>query len=100
MARVSTDQPLVPSVLDRLIDLDPQAATESPKSRSVVLRELKVSIGRDLENLLNTRWRPVSYPPELEQLDVSLVNYGIPDFASANMSRPSEREKMRQWMQE
>ena len=77
---VSKNQPLVPSVLDRLLDDDPQLSTEPAKNSSQVLRELKQAVRRDLENLLNTRWRCESWPPDLAQLDVSLVNYGIPDF--------------------
>lgn len=95
MARIREDQQLVPSILDRLIDLEPDKQQELPKSRNQVLRELKTSVCRDLENLLNTRWRCVSWPPDLEDLDVSLVNYGIPDFTGASMSQASERNDLR-----
>jgi type VI secretion system protein ImpF len=95
MARVREDQPLVPSVLDRLIDDEPDRQSEAPQSRAQVLRDLKKNVGRDLENLLNTRWRCVNWPPDLDQLELSLVNYGIPDFTGANMSQLSERERLR-----
>jgi type VI secretion system protein ImpF len=48
-----------------------------------------------LENLLNTRWRPVPWPPELTELEQSLVNYGIPDFSGVNLSTPQDREDFR-----
>lgn len=96
MSRVREDQPLVPSVLDRLIDDDVTTQRELPKSRHQVLRELKQSVRRDLENLLNTRWRCVAWPPNLEELEVSLVNYGIPDFTGANMATAENREQLRQ----
>jgi type VI secretion system protein ImpF len=95
MAKIREDQPLVPSVLDRLLDDEPGKRAEAPKSRNQILRELKQSVRRDLENLLNTRWRCVSWPPNLEELERSLVNYGIPDFTGANMAAPSERERLR-----
>ena len=57
MAKISEQQPLVPSVLDRLMDCEPDNPREAPKSRHQILRELKQSVRRDLENLLNTRWR-------------------------------------------
>ena len=95
MARIREDQPLIASVLDRLIDREPENTKELPKSRNQVLREMKASVCRDLENLLNTRWRCVSWPPDLDELDVSLVNYGIPDFTGANMSQASERDDLR-----
>lgn len=95
MARIRDDQPLVPSVLDRLLDDEPEKQREGPKSRTQLLRELKLSVRRDLEALLNTRWRCASWPPNLDELELSLVNYGIPDFAGVNMGAASEREELR-----
>ncbi|HAA72241.1 MAG TPA: type VI secretion system baseplate subunit TssE [Planctomycetaceae bacterium] len=94
MARVRADQPLTPSILDRLIDEEPGNPRDPPKSRHQVLRELKQSVRRDLENLLNTRWRCVAWPPNLDQLDVSVVNYGIPDFSGASMSAANDRSQL------
>lgn len=96
MARVREDQPLIPSVLDRLIDFEPQNSREVPKSRNSILRELKQCVRRDLENLLNTRWRCMIWPPNLDELPASLVNYGIPDFTGVNMGGLAERERLRQ----
>jgi type VI secretion system protein ImpF len=100
MARIAQDQELIPSVLDRLIDYEPERKSEPVKSRSQVLREMKLSVRRDLENLLNTRWRCVAWPPDLKQLDLSLVNYGIPDFTGANMGAASDREGLRRVVEE
>ena len=95
MAKVREDQPLVPSVLDRLLDDQPGNRSEAPKSRHQVLRELKLSVQRDLQNLLNTRWRSDPWPADLDELDLSLVSYGIPDFSGIQMGAPSERERLR-----
>lgn len=95
MAKIRSDQPLIPSVLDRLLDDEPGVSRETAKSRTQVLRELKQSVRRDLENLLNTRWRCVSWPPDLNELGVSMVNYGIPDFTGAQLSRARDREEFR-----
>lgn len=95
MARVREDQSLLPSILDRLLDDHPESQQELPKSRAQVLRELKLSVGRDLENLLNTRWRCRTWPTDLEELNTSLVNYGIPDFTGSNLGQGSEREDLR-----
>ena len=89
MARIRPDQPLVPSVLDRLLDFEPEVNREAPRSRNQVLRELKQSVRRDLENLLNTKTRCVPCPPHLEELKQSLLNYGIPDFTSASLVAPN-----------
>jgi type VI secretion system protein ImpF len=96
MPRVSADQPLVPSVLDRLLDDDPTVTRETVKSRTQVLRELRQSLRRDLENLLNTRWRCASCPEDLEELEHSLVNYGIPDITGADLGSAQSREEFTQ----
>jgi type VI secretion system protein ImpF len=95
MGRVREDQPLVPSVFDRLLDDEPTNSREVAASRRQVLRELKQSVGRDLEQLLNTRQRCGELPKPLTELETSLVNYGIPDFTGVNMSVPSERDRLR-----
>lgn len=95
MARVDAEQPLSPSVLDRLLDDEPENTREPPRSRYQLLRDLKQSVRRDLENLLNTRWRCTKWPPDLEQLEESLANYGIPDFSGTNFGSAESREQLR-----
>ncbi len=95
MDKIEADQPLLPSVLDRLIDYEPTATRESPKSRGQLLREVKQCIRRDLENLLNTRRRCKSWPENLTELEVSLVNYGVPDLTSAGLGSAEGREEFR-----
>lgn len=92
MPRAQADQPLVPSVLDRLLDDDPATSRDPPQSASQVLRELKRSVRRDLENLLNTRRRCMSWPSHLTELERSLVNYGLPDIAGMDLAAVRERE--------
>lgn len=74
-----------PSILDRLIDHEPHINVEAIATRSHYLRELRTSVKRDIENLLNTRYRMVSPPNHLTQLDKSLLNYGLPDLSTVNM---------------
>ncbi len=93
MAKARSDQPLVPSVLDRLLDEDPGTSRDAPRTRFQVLRELKQSVRRDIENLLNTRCRAVPFPGNLTDLEVSVVNYGLPDFIGANMGAAEMREQ-------
>lgn len=94
MARVRAEQPLVPSVLDRLIDFDPELNREPAPSRHQILRDLKAAVRRDIESLLNTRQRCLSWPEHLKELKQSLVNYGIPDLTGASMSSSREREDL------
>jgi type VI secretion system protein ImpF len=93
MAKIRPDQPLVPSVLDRLIDERPDESRETPKSRNQVMREVKLSLQRDLENLLNTRRRATGWPADLIELELSLANYGIPDIAGADLGSAENREQ-------
>ncbi|MEI8372978.1 MAG: type VI secretion system baseplate subunit TssE [Planctomycetota bacterium] len=72
--------PLMPSILDRLLGQEAPKNEEIERNPTQLLRNLKASLLRDLENLLNTRCRCGSFPPEFSELQTSLVNYGIPDF--------------------
>lgn len=87
MVRPLEDEPLLASVRDRLAGLESTGRFAGRQN----LDEFLASVHRDLQELLNTRWRVNSWPPELEELESSLVNYGIPDFTGANMSSPNER---------
>jgi type VI secretion system protein ImpF len=100
VAKVEAHDPLLPSLLDRLIDDDPGSRHEQPKSLVQQLRHLKQSVRRDLEHLLNTRWRAIGWGPELSELDTSIVNYGIPDFTGANLGSVGSREEFVQVIQE
>jgi type VI secretion system protein ImpF len=100
VAKVEANDPLLPSLLDRLIDEDPGAFKEQPRSLAQQLRQLKQSVRRDLENLLNTRWRAIGWPSELRELDTSIVNYGIPDFTGANLGSAGSRDDFVRIIQE
>jgi type VI secretion system protein ImpF len=95
MARVDLDQPLQASVLDRLVDANPELEREPTKSRGQHLKELREQVKRDLEWLLNTRRRCLSWPAGLAELEESLVNYGIPDFTAAGMASLDQHEAFR-----
>jgi len=82
MADLGRKTTLVPSMLDRLMDDEPQVSREAAKDDVKVLREMKDAVRRDLQNLLNTRARCLSWPPALDELPSSLVNYGLPDFTN------------------
>ena len=82
---------ITPSILDRLIDYDPRSSQESPKSRSTSLAELKQSVRRDLEWLLNTRHSVIDIPDTLEEVNRSLAVYGLPDLVGLDISNPDEQ---------
>lgn len=84
---------ITPSILDRLIDYEPKVSTETSKSRSRGLQELKQSVRRDLEWLLNTRHTADKIPENLEEVYKSVATYGIPDFTGSS-SKSAEDRKM------
>ncbi len=95
MARsIGLHQPLVASVLDRLLDDDPGKASEAEKSRSQTIRDVRQALRRDLEFLLNTRRRVVSVPRELTETNRSLANYGLPDLTNANTQADGTRAEL------
>ncbi|MBL8793334.1 MAG: type VI secretion system baseplate subunit TssE [Planctomycetia bacterium] len=87
------NRPFLPSVLDRLLDDAPEVSKETPLSRNQVLRELKESVRRDLETLLNTRIRNLPIHTGGKELKHSLVNYGLPDVSGTSLGSPKEREE-------
>lgn len=83
---IGKKQELRPSILDRLMDDEPHLQFEQDKSRNQHLRELRNSVRRDLENLLNTRFRMQSPPEDFHQVELSILNYGLPDLATVNIA--------------
>lgn len=92
MANISANERLVLSVLDRLLDDNPESSRETPVSRHQRLAELKTAVRRDLENLLNTRVRAVALPESYKELQQSLVNYGIPDITGASLGTQQQQQ--------
>jgi len=84
--RIGKKQELRPSILDRLMDDEPHIQIEQDKNRTQYLRELRNSVKRDLENLLNTRYRMQSPPEDLKEIELSILNYGLPDLATVNIA--------------
>lgn len=93
MARPQASQPQVPSIFDRLIDQPGEG--ERDATRSQLLSELRESVRRDLENLLNTRLPCNEFSENLDELEYSVINYGIPDFSGINLVSDREKELFR-----
>jgi type VI secretion system protein ImpF len=83
------------SLLDRLIDNEPEQHVAKPMSAAQTLAALRRSVLRDLEALMNTRRRWRSWAPKLTQLSVSSVGYGVPDFTAGVVHDPIQRERLR-----
>jgi type VI secretion system protein ImpF len=87
---------IIPSLFDRLIDENPSASSEPAPDRYYGVDELKASVARDLENLLNTRREALGgLPPGFAETGKSLKVYGLPDFTSINPLNSGDAERMR-----
>lgn len=94
MARTDHEIRITPSILDRLLDYEPQMSSEPPRSHAQSLAELKRSVKRDLEWLLNTRHNGVYIAETLEELNESLAVYGLPDLTSLSVRNPNEQNRL------
>lgn len=96
MARIDSDVNIVPSILDRLLDDEPEISTEPATSRVKGFRSLERSVARDLEALLNSRQETVKeLPSEFKEVNRSLLTYGLPDFTSFSLLTQDDRLRIR-----
>jgi type VI secretion system protein ImpF len=84
------------SLLDRLIDQDPDNPREPVQYRQITYNQAKNAVGRDLENLLNTKCFTHVVPDSCRELGRSLYIYGLSDFTAKNPASPSVRTELRQ----
>jgi type VI secretion system protein ImpF len=94
MPRPDPDLAVTASILDRLIDLNPDSTADPPANRSQSVRQLKASLRRDLEWLLNSRRNPDEVPETYEELFRSLYNFGLPDVTSMGLNSPRDKQRL------
>jgi type VI secretion system protein ImpF len=94
MARGLSETTITISVLDRLIDNEPENRMENPLSRTQSVRVLRSAVRRDLEWLLNTR--RIAEPPDegLKEVNKSAYVYGLPDMSSLTMAASGDRNRL------
>ena len=87
MAELTPNERLQPSLLDRLTDSNPKGEKESREERVLSVRQLRKSVVRDLEWLLNAgRLETTEDLSEYPEVKHSVLNYGIPDLAGTTAS--------------
>lgn len=86
--------PIRPSLLDRLIDDEPERASDPPRPRGEELRRIREGFRRDLEALLNTRRTPRTPPPVFARLRDALPSYGVEDFVGAPLATLAQRQAL------
>jgi type VI secretion system protein ImpF len=86
--------------------LDEAYAEELEKMRkpappSLSLRELRASVARDIETLLNTRRELLfDVPPDMEEVRKSILLFGLPDFTHYSLLNPQDRKSLRRAVEE
>jgi type VI secretion system protein ImpF len=100
MPRSDSETRITLSVLDRLLDSDPGSTAELPLTRARSLRELKHAVRRDLEWLLNTRRSIHPLEQDSEQIEKSLMTYGLPDFSAASVKSPTDQLRIVRTLEE
>jgi len=87
---------LLPCLLDRLTDEEPDKRQEGRDRRVVSMRRYRQGVLGDLQSLLNAKNH--SGDEELNEFPrsrVSVINFGIPDFSGVLASQDSLREMER-----
>ena len=92
---MNQNQDIHASILDRLIDEQPGISREPVRHRVLSINQIKASVIRDLENLLNTRRQITPIPAELGEVSNSLFVYGLRDFTSEDPRSPSIKQQLR-----
>ncbi|MBS0184522.1 MAG: type VI secretion system baseplate subunit TssE [Nitrospira sp.] len=72
-----------------------------PAPSSLSLRELRASVARDIETLLNTRRELLfDLPQDMEEVRKSILLFGLPDFTSYSLLNPQDRKSLRRAVEE
>jgi type VI secretion system protein ImpF len=100
MPRWEPEQTVTQSIVERLIDLEPNRAVEVPPTRAQSVRQLKAGLRRDLEWLLNTRRTPEAAGDEYRETSKSLFNYGLPDITSVNWENERDRGRLARFIED
>lgn len=95
MAAPARQPGMMPALLDRLIDLDPESGSEVPRNAWEQMRDFQSALCRDLTALLNTRRAAQDFDRNYVEAANSLLSFGIIDFTSYNLKRDIEQEQVR-----
>lgn len=99
MARAESENHVTQSVLERLIDREPASPSDPPRAYAQSVRQMKASVRRDLEWLLNTRRNPEAADASHPHLSRSLYNFGLPDLTSLSHESASDRARLLQMVE-
>ena len=90
---------LTASLLDRLLDDRPSDHSESGNERLQNLSQMKESVARDLQVLLNTTHTNKVSPAFPETMN-SMATYGLPDLTLTNYQSHDDQEAVRRSLED
>lgn len=83
----------LPTLFERLYDDAPHRSSEADSLRRWSVEELKESVARDLEALLNSRAALFSHSFEhYPESHHSVASYGMGDFVGMSLANPADRD--------
>ncbi len=86
---------IILSLLDRLIDHDPEQAIEPVESDETALARYKISLRRDLESLLNSKRPDLAGLDRHPVLEGTIAGYGLHDISTEDFSSSGARDRVR-----
>jgi type VI secretion system protein ImpF len=95
MAAFAPQPELSPSLIDRLIDMNPGSQRDPAVNQWQQGRDVQSSLARDLTALLNTRRAAADFDENYEESTNSLLTFGIVDFTSYNLKKGAGQEQLR-----
>lgn len=90
MARTISKTPPRLPLFDRLLQGD---SIETDRNVEGAMRALRDSVRRDLEILFNTRPRHLPVDPELEELQRSILAFGLVELQGRHLSTPAQQQQ-------
>jgi type VI secretion system protein ImpF len=94
MADPKYDRTVQQSLLDRLIDLEPENRYEAPTSRAESLRRFRLAVKRDLEWLLNTTRSEIEIPESCPLAKESVLAFGLPDISNVSLNSYADETRL------
>lgn len=83
------------SLIDRLIDDEPDLRQEPMLSDEQLLERYRLGLRRDLEGLLNSRRPHIAAVADDETLLATIVGFGLPDISTEDFAAAGVRERVR-----
>lgn len=94
MARTELEHIVVPSILDRLTDEEPNVGMDAAISREESELRFKRAVERDVESLLNTRRTMEPAPDAFRETRHSVYEYGLIDTTGIPVGTKGGRDRL------